>query len=93
LIKLFRIFVRHKDALRCAVQVVILPGFKAPNEACEAYKPKSKGQRYHIQQDAHGRFLSLKAFRVTAREDSDIAIAAIKGVTKPPIASGIARIL
>lgn len=78
-----------------AVHIFILPRTQAPYESAEPQKTEDKRQGNKIQKHVHRytRPRSLKAFRMTASDDPDMATAATSGVTNPAIASGMATIL
>lgn len=75
-----------------SIQIVVLTAFDAPDKSGQTANSEQKGERDQVNQDVHEVDL-LKEFRITARDDPDMASAAMKGVTNPQMARGIATLL
>lgn len=76
-----------------AFRVLVLARAHGPDEGAQAQQADADAERSQEQQEAHGRFpatVRRSALRVTARDEPDIARAAMKGLTKPAIAAGVA---
>lgn len=89
------VVVLEQDAVRRAVQVVELARLQGPKEGGETDQAEEQGDGDEIEQDGHARFprLRRKALVITTMDDVDMATAAIKGVTKPAMASGMVTAL
>jgi hypothetical protein len=88
----------EQNAERGAVEIVELTGAQGPDEGGKAEKPQEQGRGDQIEERIHsalhaGLRCSRKAFKITMREEDDIATAAISGVTSPADANGTATIL
>jgi hypothetical protein len=75
------------------LEIVELAGPQGPQEACQPEATEAEGDRHEPRECSHFsvpffRCASRKALAVTASEDADMAIAAIRGVTRPATASG-----
>ncbi len=75
-----------------AFQVVKLATPQAPDKGPETEQSKEQRNRDQGAEDRHD-FLSLSALSTTRMEEPDIASAAIRGVTNPASARGMAQAL
>ena len=82
----------HENALRGAVQIVVLTVADRPEERGKpSQAQEERGRNEDRQRRNHGSpALSLSALSVTRSEDDAMAIAAISGVTRPSAANGMA---
>src|SRR5690606_40398395 len=80
-----------EDAFGVALGVVVLAVAQRPEKGQQPQRPQQ--QRYRDQEGQHLHQRNLSAFSVTQIELADIASAAIRGVAKPAMAIGTARML
>lgn len=85
-----RIRLVDKDPLGGTLHVVVLAGAERPDERDHRDKTEHDRERREEEKDVHRAARSLSAFRVTTRDDPDIARAATKGFTRPIMAAGAA---
>ena len=69
-----------------ALGVLVLTGPQAPDEGAEADEAKCDRDGDEEGEDVHRNLRT--AFNVTVKDDSDMEIAAAKGVARPAIARG-----
>ncbi len=84
-------FLIDQNSLGGPVEIVELSRLKGPEKARQPKQPQKKGGGNQVDQHTHGRtHLSRSAFRVTSRDEDDMATAARSGVTMPATARGTA---
>src|SRR5450755_2194210 len=85
-ISAFRMIAIEQDAVRGAVQVLVLSGPQRPQKHPQATPAKHEGSGDQPKNDGHVR--ARKLLPMTSNDDPDIAAAASQGVTNPATASG-----
>lgn len=79
-----------QQASRAALHVIVLSGFEAPDKGQQPQTAQNERDRDQNYQNIHVAHRIRSAFKSTVKEDIDMTSAAINGVAKPAIATGIA---
>ncbi len=90
------VLILQKDSRRSAFEILILIAAQGPKKRPKTERAQNQGGRNQNEQGIHQAFpcrISRRALSVTRIDEPDMAMAAIRGVTRPAAARGTAQTL